>query len=106
MGTGEQRSEYRVVFERGHPAYMMAIDGTWRRDCMMEDVSDGGAKLTVDGSIEGLNLKEFFLLLSSTGLAYRRCILAWVNGDQLGVTFLQRDRKKKASAKKTAKTPA
>jgi hypothetical protein len=33
---------------------------------------------------EGLHLKEFVLLLSSTGLAYRRCELAWVNGDQIG----------------------
>jgi len=88
----EQRSEHRVPFERGHPAYMMAIDGTWRRDCMMEDVSEGGAKLTVDGSLEGLHLKEFFLLLSSTGLAYRRC-----------VTFLKQTN---ASTKTAAKTPA
>jgi hypothetical protein len=86
---GEQRSQHRVVFDRGHPAYMMAVDGTWRRTCMIEDVSDGGAKLTVNDSLEGLHLKEFFLLLSSTGLAYRRCELAWVNGDQLGGTFLQ-----------------
>ena len=43
------------------------------------------------------HLKEFFLLLSSTGLAYRRCELAWVNGDQIGVNFLkQGDKKKKA----------
>jgi hypothetical protein len=51
---------------------MMAIDGTWRRDCVINDISDGDAKLTVNVSIEGLQLKEFFLLLSSTGLAYRR----------------------------------
>jgi hypothetical protein len=38
----------------------MAIDGTWRRDGIMQDASDGGAKLTVKGSIEGLDLKEFF----------------------------------------------
>jgi hypothetical protein len=68
---------------------MMGIDGTWRRDCVMEDVSETGAKLTVEGSVEGLQLKEFFLLLSSTGLAYRRCELTWVNGDQIGVTFLK-----------------
>ena len=37
---------------------------------------------------EGLPLKEFFLLLSSSGLAYRRCELAWVNGDEIGVNFL------------------
>ncbi len=93
----DQRVNNRVVFERGVPAQMMGIDGTWRRECTMEDVSDTGAKLTIDGSVEGLHLKEFFLLLSSTGLAYRRCELAWVNGDQIGVNFLKvGDKKKKA----------
>jgi PilZ domain len=94
----ERRKGERVTFERGIVAHMMGIDGTWRRNCTMEDVSETGAKLTVEGSVEGLNLKEFFLLLSSTGLAYRRCELSWVNGDQIGVTFLkQGDRKKKAA---------
>jgi len=77
---------------------MMAIDGTWRRPCLLEDVSEVGAKLTIEGAVEGLNLKEFFLLLSSTGLAYRRCELSWINGDQIGVTFLRRDKKKKGAA--------
>jgi len=93
----------RVIFERGIPAFMMGIDGTWRRNCTLEDVSETGGKLTVDGSVEGLHLKEFFLLLSSTGLAYRRCELAWVNGDQIGVNFLKPgDRKKKAAAHRRA----
>ena len=93
----DQRGNSRVIFERGIPAQMMGIDGTWRRECTMEDVSESGAKLTIDGSVEGLHLKEFFLLLSSTGLAYRRCELAWVNGDQIGVNFLKvGDKKKKA----------
>jgi len=35
------------------------------------------------------------LLLSSTGLAYRRCELAWVNGDQIGVNFLKTGDKEK-----------
>ena len=48
-----------------------------------------GAKLTVEGSVEGLNLKEFFLLLSSTGLAYRRCELIRVNGTEIEVRFLK-----------------
>ena len=100
--AAERRRGDRVTFERGIPAHMMAIDGTWRRDCIMEDVSETGAKLSVDGSIEGLNLKEFFLLLSSTGLAYRRCELAWVNGDQIGVNFLKQGDKKKKPAKRGA----
>ncbi|MDB5486075.1 MAG: PilZ protein [Tardiphaga sp.] len=91
----ERRKGERVTFERGIGAYMMGIDGTWRRDCTMEDISETGAKLTVDGSVEGINLQEFFLLLSSTGLAYRRCELSWVNGDQLGVNFIKSGDKKK-----------
>ena len=91
----ENRKAHRVVFERGYAANMMAIDGTWRRPCTVEDVSDTGAKLTVEGAIDGLNLKEFFLLLSTMGNAYRRCQLSWVNGDQVGVYFLKPGNKKK-----------
>jgi hypothetical protein len=48
-----------------------------------------------------LDLKEFFLLLSSTGLAYRRCELVRVAGDQIGVAFLAQDTfSKRKSAKK------
>lgn len=101
MGT-ERRSGERVTFERGFSAHMMGIDGTWRRNCIMEDVSETGAKLTVEGSVEGLNLKEFFLLLSSTGLAYRRCELSWVNGDQIGVSFLKQVDKKKKSGRRAS----
>jgi hypothetical protein len=76
------------------PAHLMAIDGTWRRECTMLDVSESGAGLTVEGSIGGLNLKEFFLLLSSTGLAYLRCEMAWINGDQIGADFAKSATKK------------
>ena len=93
----ENCKAHRVIFERGFAANMMAIDGTWRRPCTMEDVSETGARLTVQGPIEGLNLKEFFLLLSTIGKAYRRCQLAWVNNDQVGVLFLKPGDKKKNS---------
>src|SRR3954464_5582559 len=98
----ERQKGERVVFERGIPAFMMGIDGTSRRNCTMQDVSETGAKLTAEGSVEGLHLKEFFLLLSSTGLAYRRCELGWVNGDQIGVNFLKQGDKKKKAAKRGA----
>jgi hypothetical protein len=84
-----------VSFEHGVDVYLMAIDGTWRRGCVMQEASDSGAKLLVRGPIEGLNLKEFFLLLSSTGLAYRRCELSWVNGEQIGAKFTKGIGKKK-----------
>jgi len=96
MSAAERRLTKRVAFEHPVTAQLMAIDGTWRRECSIYDVSDEGAKLAVGSSIEGLALTEFFLVLSSTGLAYRHCKLAWVNGDQIGVTFLKRNKKSAA----------
>src|SRR6266446_10031986 len=99
--TFGMRKHDRVNFERGVDVFMMGIDGTWRRSCRMIDVSQTGARLFVKNSIEGLDLKEFFLLLSSTGLAYRRCKLVRVAGEQIGVWFLKRD--KIANKKKSPK---
>ena len=92
----------RVTFSRGYDVCIMAIDGTWRRDCKLNAISDTDAVLTVEGSIQGLNLKEFFLLLSSTGLAYRRCELVWIDGTMAGLHFINSDRKKPASPKADA----
>jgi len=85
----ENRGTERVTFSRSYDVCIMAIDGTWRRDCVLNGISDTDATLTVEGSIQGLNLKEFFLLLSSTGLAYRRCELTRVNGTEMDVAFLK-----------------
>jgi hypothetical protein len=98
MAFGDRKSG-RVDFEHGIHVQIMGIDGTWRRDCMMIDASQTGARLCIEGSFEGLDLKEFFLLLSSTGLAYRRCKLVRVAGDQIGVEFLQPTASKKKAAR-------
>src|SRR6202048_254070 len=99
MAYGDRKSE-RVDFERGIQVYIMGIDGTWRRNCSLIDVSQTGARLRIEGSFEGLDLKEFFLLLSSTGLAFRRCRMVRIAGDQIGVQFLARDKLKKKSSKR------
>ena len=88
--TAENRiGAMRVTFSHGYNVCIMGIDGTWRRDCLLSAISDTDALLTVEGSIQGLNLKEFFLLLSSTGLAYRRCELVRVNGTEMDIQFLR-----------------
>jgi hypothetical protein len=91
----ENRKSQRVAFGRGIPSHLMAIDGTWRRTCLMLDISDSGAKLQVQGPLKDLN-KEFFLLMSSTGLPYRHCELIWINGEQVGVSFIKPGTKKSA----------
>jgi PilZ domain len=85
----ERRNFNRVPFDRGYMARMMAIDGTWRRECRIGDVSETGAKLYVRDSVEGIDTKEFFLVLSPTGNAHRRCERVWINGDEIGVRFLR-----------------
>ena len=64
---GEHRKANRVRMEHRHPVNLMGVDGTWRRACILLDVSESGAKLEMEGSATVLQAKEFFLLLSSTG---------------------------------------
>jgi hypothetical protein len=52
-------------------------------------VSNSGATLVVEGSLDGLDLTEFFLVLSAGGQAHRRCEKVWLDGDRLGVRFLK-----------------
>ena len=92
---GENRKAPRVEIEHSHPVNLMGVDGTWRRSCFLLDVSDSGAKLEVEGPVNVLQAREFFLLLSSTGLAFRRCELVWIDGAQVGVRFIAKDTKKK-----------
>src|ERR1700681_1499006 len=93
----DNKGTERVTFSRGYDVCIMAIDGTWRRDCQLNAISDADATLTVEGSIQGLNLKEFFLLLSSTGLASRRCELVRVHGTEMDIQFLRAKHSKKRS---------
>ena len=96
---GENRKALRVQIEHSHPVNLMGVDGTWRRSCFLLDVSESGAKLEVEGPVNVLQAREFFLLLSSTGLAFRRCELVWIDGAQVGVRFIAKDtRKTKAKA--------
>lgn len=93
----DKRGAQRVNFERGVTVRILAIDGTWQRECEMLDVSETGALLRVIGSLAGLDLKEFFLVLSSRGTAHRRCTLAWVEGDRIGAGFVKDKPGKKKS---------
>ena len=97
MAFGQRKAE-RVSFASPLTVHIMAIDGTWRRTCKMLDISSTGARLLVEGSLEGLQLKEFFLLLSSTGLAYRRCEMIRISGDEIGIRFIETKKPEKGKA--------
>ncbi|MCK1386347.1 PilZ domain-containing protein [Bradyrhizobium sp. 21] len=92
------RKAQRVKMDHKQPVNLMGSDGTWRRSCVLLDISQSGAKIEVEGTLDVLQAKEFFLLLSSTGLAYRRCELVWIDGTTAGVHFVTADSKKKPAA--------
>jgi hypothetical protein len=103
--TWENRKALRVKFEHKRPVNLMGVDGTWRRSSMLLDISDTGARLEIEGSAEVLRAREFFLLLSSTGLAFRRCELIWIDGSQVGVRFVaEKGPKQKPNPAHTQKT--
>ncbi len=100
---GEHRKASRVELEHAHTVNLMGVDGTWRRSCKLLDISDTSAKLAVEGAVNVLQAREFFLLLSSTGLAFRKCELVWIDGEQAGVRFIEKGPKKKAKSANSRK---
>lgn len=84
----ERRRAGRVEFAKGHVGRIIGIDGSWFRECIVDDVSSTGARLSIEGSIGGLPLEEFFLILSNNGRPHRRCQKVWLSGDEIGVRFL------------------
>jgi hypothetical protein len=99
MAYGDRKCE-RVRFESRYPVNLLGVDGTWRRNCFLLDVSASGALLEVEGSLDVLRAQEFFLVLSSTGLAFRRCELVRIDGSMVGVRFVVADKGKKARTAK------
>ena len=100
MGSNRRNAD-RVRFESGYHARIMGIDGTWHQQCSVVDISATGAKLMVQGTLDRMRAAEFFLVLSRTGHPHRRCKMAWVNGDTLGVRFVKPSETTKESTKRT-----
>ena len=99
---------HRVQFGRPLTATITAIDGTWKRDCVIVDVSNDGAKLQVDGGLNGLDVGEFLLASSGSGQTQRRCEMRWCRGTEVGVKFIRASARKKgpAAAAEGARSPA
>jgi hypothetical protein len=88
MSNWNNRKSDRVQFQRAFPTNLMGVDGTWTRACKLLDVSSTGARIEIEGTTDVLKAKEFFLILSSTGLAFRRCEMVWIDGTTVGIRFL------------------
>ena len=62
------------------PVYIMAADPTWRHSCMLHDLSEGGARLTVGPRND---IPDNFTLVFS-----RNCRVVRRTDGQIGVEFI------------------
>jgi hypothetical protein len=73
IATECRKRAARVKFENPLDVRVMAIDGTWCRDCQLIDVSETGAQIRLTGP--AVNDTEFFLLLTNFGdPVFRMCM--------------------------------
>lgn len=69
----------------------IALDDDQRASCLLSDVSDSGARLDVDSSV---NVPaQFVLLLAQRNAPKRYCTVVWRENNQIGVKFERRNEK-------------
>ncbi len=86
MAFGD-RKDKRVVFMRGLPAHIVALDGSWTLPCRVLDISQSGAKITLASMPEDIRLADFSLKFAAS--VTRRCRVARVDGNDIGLEFIQ-----------------
>jgi hypothetical protein len=91
--TADKRKTERVAFQPGLGVGIVALDGTWSSDCTMLDASEGGVLLQLDKPPDPSTVGEFFLSLTKTGKAFRRCELSWISDGRIGARFVTQDKK-------------
>jgi hypothetical protein len=58
--------------------------GSLPRDCLVTDISDGGARLYAEGIVIP---DQFVLLLTGSRTVRRECRVVWRLGNEIGVEF-------------------
>jgi hypothetical protein len=82
MGA-EQRKTVRRRFSQY--AMLYTADGKAIGRCVIRDISDGGAKLSVAAATDVPD--EFVLVLSQSGSIRRKCRAVWRSERAIGVAF-------------------
>ncbi len=70
---------------RHQSAWITLEDGTANCKCQVADVSQSGAKITVDRAVE---VGRLFDIAFVPGAAARRCEVVWRRGNTLGIRFI------------------
>jgi PilZ domain len=76
--TPRREASYRVFIVYGEDKIPVP--------CVLLDISETGARLELPGNEDVP--ADFDLLLSATGRARRKCVMAWRSSKQVGVRFI------------------
>src|SRR3954470_12336118 len=82
MGA-ELRKNVRRRFSQS--AMLYSVTGTAIGNCIVHDISEGGAKLSVEAPANAPD--ELVLVLSRNGAIRRKCRVVWRSDHHLGVIF-------------------
>jgi hypothetical protein len=84
---GERRKHRRYTI---NPAAKVLVESRgFSRDCLIVDISDGGARLFVETDDFP---DDFQLLISGERVIREECHVAWRVGGEIGVTFCTKER--------------
>jgi hypothetical protein len=81
------KSNAPIHFDPPLPARLMGVDGTWSRDCFLLEVSHTGVQQLQFEGLTDCTVEFFFVLPVCRQPSFRRCKLAWIDGDRIGVSF-------------------
>jgi hypothetical protein len=85
----ERRLSARVKFRQGIDSTIMAINGDWRTDCVLIDISATGVLLSCKDTSRCENLDSFFLILSKDGRVFRRCKSIRASNGRIAANFIE-----------------
>jgi hypothetical protein len=86
LATDRRRGPARFRFEYPLDVRVLAIDGTWCRDCQLIEVSDTTALISLSGS--PVTDAEMILLLTKFGCpVFRMCKRTSVDGALMNLSF-------------------
>ena len=86
LATDRRRGPARFRFERPLDVRILAIDGTWCRDCQLIEVSESSAQISFSGS--PVTDTEMILLLTKFGCpVFRMCKRTSVDGGLMNLAF-------------------
>lgn len=80
------KQKRQVRRHRSHSAWISNGASHFRHECRVSDVSEGGARLVVDGKTE---IADSFDLYFALTLPKKRCDVIWRRGKVLGIKFVR-----------------